>query len=207
MWEAGRATSAAPTFFKSIDIGPDGRKQTYLDAGLGYNNPVKEVVKEAEKAFGEAQKMSCIVSISTGQPKAIVYQNPKGAQKAVPTQLATALADLATDTQKVAEEMSAEHARAEPVYWRLNVDRGLEDIGLEEWDHLGAVDGYTQDYLDTTEVEGKTKAIVEALLRGRPGEEVRNDTDHKEGVTAAALKATVYTYVGTGLSGRTLNSS
>lgn len=171
---------------------------------MGYNNPVKEVINEAAQAFGDAQKISCIVSIGTGQPKPIDYPNPKGVQKVVPSQLATALAALATDTQKVAEEMSRKHAAAEPVYWRLNVERGLEDVGLEEWDHLGAVDGYTQDYLDITEVDLKINAIVEALLRGRPGEEVRN---LREGVTTATLGATAYAYVGTGSSGRTLNSS
>ncbi|KAK0234828.1 acyl transferase/acyl hydrolase/lysophospholipase [Armillaria nabsnona] len=53
IWEAARATTAAPTFFKAIKIagfvgfGPD-----YVDAGLGFNNPTKEVRDEAKELFG-----------------------------------------------------------------------------------------------------------------------------------------------------------
>ena len=53
IWEAGRATSAAPTFFKRIKIGPTGSGVEYVDAGLGCNNPVKQVVAEAARVFGE----------------------------------------------------------------------------------------------------------------------------------------------------------
>jgi len=35
IWEAARATSAAPNFFKRIEI---GRAQPYIDGGLGRNN-------------------------------------------------------------------------------------------------------------------------------------------------------------------------
>jgi hypothetical protein len=59
-------------------------------------------------------------------------------------------------------------------------------------------------YRRLTEVDLKINAIVEALLRGRPGEEARN---LRVGVTTATLGATAYAYVGTGSSGRTLNSS
>ena len=38
IWEAARATSAAPTFFKALKKG----EKSYVDGGLGYNNPVAE---------------------------------------------------------------------------------------------------------------------------------------------------------------------
>ncbi|KDR66070.1 hypothetical protein GALMADRAFT_28572, partial [Galerina marginata CBS 339.88] len=40
IWEAARATSAAPTFFKRIEI---GRDQPFIDGGLGRNNPSRVV--------------------------------------------------------------------------------------------------------------------------------------------------------------------
>ncbi|KIM42400.1 hypothetical protein M413DRAFT_43952, partial [Hebeloma cylindrosporum] len=40
IWEAARATSAAPTFFKRIEI---GRAQPFIDGGLGRNNPSRVV--------------------------------------------------------------------------------------------------------------------------------------------------------------------
>ena len=44
IWEACRATSAAPTFFPPISIGdpPDA----YVDGGLGYNNPIRSLWDE-----------------------------------------------------------------------------------------------------------------------------------------------------------------
>ncbi len=67
IWEAARATSAAPTFFKRIEIGPSGSGIEYVDAGLGCNNPIKQVIEEAVRVFGEDSEVACIVSIGAGQ--------------------------------------------------------------------------------------------------------------------------------------------
>jgi patatin-like phospholipase/acyl hydrolase len=45
IWEAARATSAAPTFFKRIEI---GREQPFIDGGLGRNNPSRLLLDEAK---------------------------------------------------------------------------------------------------------------------------------------------------------------
>ncbi|KAI5801046.1 acyl transferase/acyl hydrolase/lysophospholipase [Pyronema domesticum] len=41
VWEAARATTAAPTFFKAINIGRPGSEVRYVDGTMGHNNPVK----------------------------------------------------------------------------------------------------------------------------------------------------------------------
>jgi patatin-like phospholipase/acyl hydrolase len=38
IWEAARATTAAPTYFPRMKLG----KHDYVDGGLGYNNPILE---------------------------------------------------------------------------------------------------------------------------------------------------------------------
>jgi patatin-like phospholipase/acyl hydrolase len=38
IWEAARATSAAPIFFKRLE--KDGKK--FIDGGLGFNNPIHQ---------------------------------------------------------------------------------------------------------------------------------------------------------------------
>ena len=43
IWEAARATSAAPTFFKPIVIDD----VLYGDGGTGWNNPTEEAIAEA----------------------------------------------------------------------------------------------------------------------------------------------------------------
>src|SRR6266568_3989190 len=80
IWEAARATSAAPTFFKRIEI---GNKQL-VDGGLGCNNPSRVVLDEAEAAFGGHQ-IGCLVSIGTGQAEIINIKKPGFLQQILPT--------------------------------------------------------------------------------------------------------------------------
>jgi patatin-like phospholipase/acyl hydrolase len=47
IWQVARATSAATTFFKSIELGRD--KIEFIDAGFGYNNPCEVLIEEAER--------------------------------------------------------------------------------------------------------------------------------------------------------------
>ena len=76
IWEAVRAILAAPTFFSAIEIGPPASKIRYMDAGLGYNNPVKQVAAEAATIFGSEAPVICVLSIGTGQKKITSYDKP-----------------------------------------------------------------------------------------------------------------------------------
>jgi len=69
MWKAARATSAAPTFFKPMKIEPSPAV-TYVDGGLGYNNPSQLAQAEAKRIWPTA-KTSCLVSIGTGRPSSV----------------------------------------------------------------------------------------------------------------------------------------
>jgi hypothetical protein len=59
--EAARATSAAPTFFKSITI--DG--VSYANGGFEFNNPSLVLITEA-KTFFPRRPIACLVSIGSG---------------------------------------------------------------------------------------------------------------------------------------------
>jgi predicted acylesterase/phospholipase RssA len=69
IWEAARATTAAPSFFKPMTIQNPPPPISYIDGGLGYNNPSQLAVVEAQRIWGPARKF-CIVSIGTGQQSA-----------------------------------------------------------------------------------------------------------------------------------------
>ncbi|KAG5334226.1 hypothetical protein C0989_003877 [Termitomyces sp. Mn162] len=52
IWEAARATTASPPFFKRIEIGTSSPKEEYIDGGRGCTNPAFEVLKEAQSIYG-----------------------------------------------------------------------------------------------------------------------------------------------------------
>lgn len=88
IWEAGRATSAAPTYFPSQRIERhtfvDGADQieikTFVDGGLGYNNPIATIQDELPHlGFHEDHEQhTYYLSIGTGKPSADKLQRARG---------------------------------------------------------------------------------------------------------------------------------
>ena len=65
IWEAARATSAAPTYFEAF-------QNKFLDGGLMANNPtldsMTEVYSHARKEGLQTVKIGCVISLGTGVP-------------------------------------------------------------------------------------------------------------------------------------------
>lgn len=66
IWQAARATTAAPTFFKPMCITDPPPSIAYIDGGVGHNNPAEIALVEARTIWG-ADKTFCLISIGTGQ--------------------------------------------------------------------------------------------------------------------------------------------
>jgi predicted acylesterase/phospholipase RssA len=164
IWEAARATSAAPTFFKRISIGDAGLQEEFIDAGIGCNNPVRYLVEEAGKEFGPERTVSCIVSIGTGKPMVAGFKSPGLFQRVLPLDLIKVLASMATDSETEASTMKARFQNCSGLYHRLNVERGLEEVSLEEWEKLGEVKSHTMAYLSDSTVSQGIDVIVDALV-------------------------------------------
>ena len=69
IWQAARATSAAPTFFMPMKIDRPRPAITYVDGGLGHNNPAEVALDEARRIWPDCSQVG-LVSIGTGRPKA-----------------------------------------------------------------------------------------------------------------------------------------
>lgn len=143
IWQAARATSAAPLFFDPITFGTPPR--SYVDGGIHVNNPIRAVVDEAHslRTLGKERKIGCIVSIGTGI-QSLQGVGTRGHQ------IIAALANAATDCEKVAREYREELqvADSRPEYFRFSVG-GLHGIGLEEWKQFDKLSAATADYLRT----------------------------------------------------------
>ena len=165
IWEAARATSAAPTFFKRIKIGPSGSGIDYVDAGIGCNNPTKQVIAEAARVFGEEAPIGCIVSIGTGQSGSVGLAQPDTFQNWLPTDLIKGLKEIATDSGRIAEEMESRYKDIPGLYNRFDVDRALNLVSLAEWKQLGTVREHTKNYMRLEVIDRRVDHVVRALCR------------------------------------------
>ncbi|KAK3376988.1 hypothetical protein B0T24DRAFT_665831 [Lasiosphaeria ovina] len=166
IWEACRATSAAPTYFDPIEIGEEWERETFVDAGLGYNNPIEQVLEEARLVFPR-RRIACVVSIGTGLARVLKFPS---SPRTNPLKLIEALKNMATESDTTAERVQKRFRNIKDTYLRFSVDRGLNDIKLEEWENLGEVRTYTTGYLEQDTVSSYIDTVVMALLASKAGQ-------------------------------------
>ncbi|KAJ7852228.1 hypothetical protein B0H13DRAFT_2284385 [Mycena leptocephala] len=163
IWQAGRATSAAPTFFKQIRIGPPGIEEAFVDGGMGQNNPIAALSLEAQVMFPDRQ-IACIISLGTGQPHTIKIPTPSLLKRLFPLDVIEAIKGIATDCEKQ-HQLSAHHFDPVPhVYFRFNVERGMQDIQLNQWERLGDVAANTRQYLLSHPTQNQLVDAVKSLV-------------------------------------------
>ncbi|KAI0544963.1 acyl transferase/acyl hydrolase/lysophospholipase [Xylaria curta] len=136
IWQVARATSAATTFFKSIKVGRDNVE--FIDAGFGCNNPCKVLIKEARRQFPKHDGLR-VLSIGTGLGGVVAIRDSRRA-------ILNALAKMASSSTEVAKELHNQYGNGGQ-YYRFNVERGLEDITLSEWEKTSTISAHTGNYL------------------------------------------------------------
>jgi len=174
IWQAARATSAAPTYFLPIEIDD----VLYGDGGTGWNNPTSLAIEEAHSVWPD-RPIGILVSIGTGLEEALqLIDKSKKVPKAVQTLLDNtapdyafklAVADYAVNCLRSCElihrQFSERSSREilEDNYFRLNVKQGMSSIGLAEWDKLPAMIALTQRYMDSGDKTKEKRKIAELL--------------------------------------------
>jgi len=138
-----------------------GRKQPFIDGGLGCNNPGRVVLDEARAVSGK-RRIGCLVSIGTGQAQIIDIERPGLFQQIVPINDIEALRGIATDCESTHEDISTGHY-PDLSYFRLNVEQGVQQIRLSEWERLDNVEANTAQYMRMrkSEVVGKDVSSVD----------------------------------------------
>ncbi|KAJ7143453.1 hypothetical protein C8R46DRAFT_1360542 [Mycena filopes] len=162
VWQAARATSAAPTFFKRVAIGPV--QEQFIDGGMGVNNPAKQVLAEADAVFPN-QQIACLISIGTGWTGTAELPKPGFLERnTIPVGVIKVLKALATDSEQTAQEMQLKFAKQPKIYFRFNVDHGLETVGLDDWRQMGKVASLTRSYADKHETRALLDDAVTVVL-------------------------------------------
>ena len=159
IWEAARATTAAPLFFKKISLGAGGA--TFVDGAVRRNNPIYELVREAERLY-PSRKIGCIVSVGTGWAKQTSIHGSKLHK------IADACVQIALDAQGKAEDFvkdrRGKELRKEGRYFRFNVEQGMQDVEIEEWKKMEVMDAMATKYLSRGETAEQVECCVRALL-------------------------------------------
>jgi hypothetical protein len=145
IWEAARATAAAPMYFDPISIGRSGEQ--LLDGGLGANNPVKEVLQAAQELCPQeviGDRIECLVSIGTG------VRSVKSMSGSL-SHLTNALVTLSLDTEAIAETFLQENRNMflDNKYFRFTVLRGLDSIAFDSLNEMSSIVAATQEYIQT----------------------------------------------------------
>lgn len=160
VWQAARATSAASTFFDPIEI-PLGRStEVYVDGATGANNPTRILWNEARELLIDAgqrleDNLDCIVSIGTGVPAVKAFGESL-------KELGSTLVAFSTETENTARAFYQDHRELvqDGRYCRLNVQNGLQGIGLEEYQKNDYIMSVTKDYLDLPDVMDLLQRLV-----------------------------------------------
>ncbi|USP73984.1 FabD/lysophospholipase-like protein [Curvularia clavata] len=156
IWEACRATSAATSFFDSITIGRFSEE--FVDGAIGANNPVRQLWDQARLVWGSELlegRVKCLVSIGTGVPSLKPFKDDV-------LHIGKTLIAIATETERTAEQFQRDRQELDSTgrYYRFNVVRGLEDIGLEEAAKVKEMAAATRRYISSHEVYKQMQACA-----------------------------------------------
>ncbi|CAE7148191.1 unnamed protein product, partial [Rhizoctonia solani] len=160
IWNALYATLAHPDLFKSIDIVDSGVSQSFVGGEIGCSNPLAHVLSEVQRIYPNRQVAS-IISIGAGHARTMQVPNPSRLYR---TQDVVVMKQMATDSERVAEEVTLRFQGTSGVYYRFNVDQGMQDMKDGSWEKLDEATQHTKAYLRRNETNQK---LDEATRRSK----------------------------------------
>ncbi|KAI8279405.1 protein kinase subdomain-containing protein [Colletotrichum sp. SAR11_57] len=190
IWEAARATTAAPTFFRPMQLKIEAEWDDYMDGALAVNNPAKLVLKEAEAQFGTGRKLGFLLSLGTGlkaDDKAVnvdvdaerviqrAVQEVKPRKSGSGAFLSRGTFDIlklakqgVTDTEPTHRELNERFSGTPNAYFRFNLDQGAADIKLNQYKKMVLLRAATEEYLRKPEVSADIDQVA-SLLHNQNG--------------------------------------
>ncbi|KAG9082952.1 hypothetical protein FRC06_004761, partial [Ceratobasidium sp. 370] len=162
IWEVLCATMAHPELFKSVDIGESPMCMSFVDGGLGCSNPTAHVLAEAKKIY-PGSHLACVISLGAGHATTIQIPNSRPLQRVLPSKVLAVMRDIAVDSERVAQEMATRFRQTEDVYFRFNVNQGMQNVKMSEWEKLSEVAAHTSAYTSHSETTEKIDQAVRAI--------------------------------------------
>ncbi|KAI6782682.1 Phospholipase A I-like protein [Emericellopsis cladophorae] len=168
IWQAGRATCAIGLAFKPVQIG----QSIFHDDGTGTFNPAPEALDEAVINEWPGREIGCFVSVGTGRrPKSSGasqeqwYEGFLGEFAEARRRLIAKIEGCET----IHEYMMKEHLGKRNVnidnYYRLNVEIGVGEFGMNEWHRLGEISTGTRRYMGKPDEQRMVQGISSKLAK------------------------------------------
>ncbi|CAL3967666.1 hypothetical protein PZA11_003911 [Diplocarpon coronariae] len=156
IWQAGRATSATGLAFKPIQIG----HSVFIDEGAGQFNPAPVALDEACVNEWPGRDVGVFVSIGTGrrptgsdQNSHLWYEGFMGDFAEARRRLISKIEGCeATHQYMVSEGLTKRGVNIEN-YYRFNVEVGVGEFGMNEWNRLADISTGTRRYLSKSDVQ------------------------------------------------------
>jgi predicted acylesterase/phospholipase RssA len=144
VWEAVRATSAAPLFFEPMTL--QASQATFVDGGIRANNPIDYLMSEARSLWPD-REVGCVVSLGTG----VKLPQSLDVNKSRLHQVLQTLADIATDADNKAREFrdTAEGrglVRSKR-YFRYSVPHRVGEVDLADFEKMPYMESMTRPYV------------------------------------------------------------
>jgi calcium-independent phospholipase A2-gamma len=155
IWQAARAASAAPTFFKPMRLGAPAKE--WIDAGIVFNNPGYLIKAEVGEIWGDEEgrldltkHVGCFLSLGTGLLEVTRLWEKNGidstlAKIGLPVRMIKVMRSIVTDTERVAFELG--EFFPDTVFFRFNVEQGLQAVQLFDYEKVEDISADTENYL------------------------------------------------------------
>lgn len=146
IWKVIRATTASPFLFRPITISGGisaSTKQTFIAAEEGANNPIKYMKTEYDEIYKKTRprppQPGIIVSLGTGKLRGITLEGYTADHKDAEQMMNNVLRQLEKDCEQAHEDFAKGYPRGrnddgEIIYFRFNVEQGMQDIMDSDWD-------------------------------------------------------------------------
>ncbi|KAL6717888.1 hypothetical protein ACLMJK_003973 [Lecanora helva] len=144
IWEIGRATSAAPLYFKAMKLEEDDDKAEHIDGGFGANNPAEDAYRSLKQLNSNNEyAVQVLVGIGTGKSPA---------------------------QSEATHERVYDMTRGKAECTRLNIEQGLGKMKLDEWKGkkgsktLDFIRTKTADYLNAASTQDAISTAARQLV-------------------------------------------
>lgn len=160
IWQAGRATSATGLAFKPIKIG----LSTFHDEGSGKYNPAPKILDEATVNEWPGRDVGVFLSIGTGKRPGGTNNRQSewwegfvggsiGDFAEARRRLIAKIEGCEETHQYMLNEYLAKRGVNKENYYRLNVEVGVGEFGMNEWSRLADISTNSRQYLAKKEVQ------------------------------------------------------